>query len=84
MSDAEVSNLGAKFNMEILEEASYVLWHVWRTLHPKFSTLQACISALSEDTGLYRTLKLAHTHGKYDAVRSWSTSPLFCATMPPC
>ncbi|KAG5731312.1 hypothetical protein E4T56_gene8114 [Termitomyces sp. T112] len=74
MSDLEIFHLCSKFDIEILEEASYVLWHVWKTVSPRYSTLQACITALTEDSKLYEVLKRAHFEKKYDTIRSW-TSP---------
>ncbi|KAG6872270.1 hypothetical protein C0995_011369 [Termitomyces sp. Mi166 len=70
MSDLEIFNLCSKFDIEILEEASYVLWNVWKTVYPKYSTLQACITALNEDSNLYDVLKRAHSEKKYDTIPS--------------
>lgn len=73
MSDLEIFNLCSKFDIDILEEASYVLWNVWKTVYdPTNSTLQACITALMEDSKLYEVLKRAHSEKKYDTIRSWS------------
>ncbi|KAF5378063.1 hypothetical protein D9615_007518 [Tricholomella constricta] len=74
MSDLDIHKLCSKFDIEILEEASYVLWNVWKVVHPKYSTLQACISALAEDSSLYQALKRAHCQRKYDVVREWAPS----------
>jgi hypothetical protein len=74
MSDPEIRALGAKFDINILEEASYVLWYLWRAIHPPYSTLQSCIAALTNDTKLYKALKSAHSTGNYDLVRYWGTS----------
>lgn len=74
MSDLDIQTLCSKFDIEILEEASYVLWNIWKAIHPKYSTLQACISALTEDIDLYHTLKRAHGQRKYDMVRAWGMS----------
>ncbi|KAG5652567.1 hypothetical protein H0H81_004576 [Sphagnurus paluster] len=65
MSDLEIHTLCAKFDIEILEEASYILWNIWKAIHPKYSTLQACISALTEDSSLYQVLKRAHHQRKF-------------------
>ncbi|KAF8228667.1 hypothetical protein L208DRAFT_1424348 [Tricholoma matsutake] len=75
MSDAEVRASSSKFDINIREEASYVLWHIWRAIHPRYSTLQACISALTSDAKLYKALKSAHGCGKYDVVRYWGALP---------
>ncbi|KAG5643748.1 hypothetical protein DXG03_009682 [Asterophora parasitica] len=72
MTDLDIHKLCSKFDIEILEEASYVLWNVWKAVHPKYSTLQACIGALAEDSGLYQALKNAHGLKKYDVVREWA------------
>lgn len=77
MSDAEVRASSSKFDINIREEASYVLWHIWRAIHPRYSTLQACISALTSDAKLYKALKSAHGCGKYDVVRYWGASFTF-------
>ncbi|KAF8057440.1 hypothetical protein FPV67DRAFT_563842 [Lyophyllum atratum] len=66
MSDLEIHTLCSKFDIEILEEASYVLWNVWKAMYPRYSTLQACISALAEDSGLCQALKRAHGQKRYD------------------
>ncbi|KAF8069176.1 hypothetical protein FPV67DRAFT_1491352, partial [Lyophyllum atratum] len=50
MSDLEIHTLCSKFGIEVLEEASYVLWNVWQATYPRYSTLQACIRALAEDS----------------------------------
>ncbi|KAF8059860.1 hypothetical protein FPV67DRAFT_340967 [Lyophyllum atratum] len=72
MSDLEIHTLCSKFDIEILEEASYVLWNIWKAIYPRYSTLQACLSAPAEDSGLYQALKRAHGQKRYDAVREWS------------
>jgi hypothetical protein len=77
MSDPEIRALGSKFDINILEEASYVLWYIWRAIHPRFSTLQACIGALTNDAKLYKVLKSAHGCGNYDLVRYWGASLTF-------
>jgi len=74
MSDPEVHALGSRFDINILEEASYVLWYIWRTIYPPYSTLQACIGALTNDAKLYKALKSAHDCGEYDPVRYWGAS----------
>ena len=71
MSDPEIHVYGSKFDINIPEEASYVLWYIWRTIYPQYSTLPACIGALTNDPKLYKTLKSAHGCGKYDIVRYW-------------
>jgi hypothetical protein len=74
MSDTEIRDYGSKFDINILEEASYVLWYIWRAIHPRYSTLPACIGALASDAKLYKALKSAHGYGKYDLVRYWGAS----------
>ncbi|KAF9456088.1 hypothetical protein BDZ94DRAFT_1327205 [Collybia nuda] len=74
-SDFNIYTLVSKFDIEILEEASYILWHIWRTLHPNYSKLQTCIDALSNDSGLYQALKHAHKQRAYDVVRNWDMFP---------
>lgn len=71
LSDAEIHRLGSKFDVQVREEASYLLWYIWRDRHPNCSTLQACISALSEDEDLYVALKAAYAHCGYDEIRHW-------------
>ncbi|KIM37392.1 hypothetical protein M413DRAFT_20297 [Hebeloma cylindrosporum] len=75
LSDAEIHRLGSKFDVQVREEASYLLWYIWRDRHPSCSTLQACISALSEDEDLYVALKAAHAHCGYDGIRRWKDLP---------
>ncbi|RDB22393.1 hypothetical protein Hypma_010467 [Hypsizygus marmoreus] len=76
MSDLEIYRLCSKFDIDILEEASYILWNVWKTIHPKYSTLQACIAALTDDKGLYQALKRAHGQKSYGGVREWCMSTI--------
>ncbi|KAG6908568.1 hypothetical protein DXG01_004126 [Tephrocybe rancida] len=75
MSDLEIFSQCSKFDINILEEASFVLWKLWKSVYPKYSSLEACIIALKEDSNLYQVLKCAHLHKKYDAVRSWASMP---------
>lgn len=69
LDDKEIHQLGSKFDIEIREEASYILWHLW-----KGASLQSCISALTEDEGLYRSLKVAHARKGYDSIRNWNSA----------
>ncbi|KAG6817695.1 hypothetical protein H0H93_007062 [Arthromyces matolae] len=75
MSDVEIFTTCSKFDVDILEEASYVLWNIWKTIYPKYSSLPACLAALTEDASLYEVLKHAHVEKKYDIIRSWSAMP---------
>lgn len=74
MSDLEIHTVCSKFDINIREEASLVLWNIWKAIHPKYSTLQACVKVLSDDNNLYDTLKRAHGQKKYDTVRDWGAS----------
>ncbi|PPR06272.1 hypothetical protein CVT24_000891 [Panaeolus cyanescens] len=71
-NDLQIKQLGSKFDVEVREEASYILWHIWRSTRPEFATLQACIDVLSCHEKLYVLLKKAHRLGRYDSVRAWS------------
>ena len=82
MSDPEIHAYGSKFDINILEEASYVLWYIWRTMYPRYSTLPACIGALTNDDKLYKALKSAHGCGKYDPVRYWGASRISTIFQP--
>ena len=72
-NDDEISKRVAKFDVNILEEASYILWHLWKERYRGYETLQACITALSVNVGLYNSLKQAHACRRYDAIQDWST-----------
>ncbi|KAF9482872.1 hypothetical protein BDN70DRAFT_379948 [Pholiota conissans] len=72
--DEKVQRLGSKFDIEIVEEASYILWYVCRDTNPLYSKLQDCITALSSDDELYRALKIAHGEGNYREIRAWKKS----------
>lgn len=72
LDDDEISRRVAKFDINILEEASYVLWHIWKERYRGYETLPACITALSVNVSLYESLKLAHARRKYDTIRNWS------------
>jgi hypothetical protein len=74
MSDPEIYALRSKWNINVLEEASYVLWYLWRAIHPAYTKLEPCVGALRNDDTLYKALKSAHACGKYDPVRYWGTS----------
>ncbi|TFK35170.1 hypothetical protein BDQ12DRAFT_325383 [Crucibulum laeve] len=75
LTDQEIHGMGSKFDMEVLEEASYVLWYIWRCKHTRYSTLPACIDALAEDSELYLALKVAHIQAKYENIRNWNSLP---------
>jgi hypothetical protein len=74
MSDPEIYALRSKWNINVLEEASYVLWYLWRAIHPAYTKLEPCVGALRNDDTLYKALKSAHACGKYDPVRYWGMS----------
>lgn len=67
ITDCEIHDLCSKFDAEVREEASYVLWCIWK----ETSTLQECIGALVDDEELFTALKLAHPRGEYDTIRNW-------------
>ena len=71
LTDREISNLCSKFDIEVREEASYILWYIWREIRAGYANLQACIGALVEDEVLYRALKKAHERGEYERIRKW-------------
>lgn len=72
-NDDEISKRVAKFDVNILEEASYILWHLWKERYRGYESLQACITALTVNVGLYDTLKQAHACRRYGAIQDWST-----------
>lgn len=51
------------------DEASIILHDVWGKKRP----LKDCANDLKKDDKLYEALKDAHTKGKYDVIRNWST-----------
>lgn len=77
--DGELSNLSSRFNVQVREEAAYLLWYIWRKTRPSYSHLEACIKAL-EDEKLYVALKEASTREDYDAIRCWRG---MCASRSP-
>ncbi|KAF8970889.1 hypothetical protein BDZ97DRAFT_1694140 [Flammula alnicola] len=75
LTDREIRKLGSKFDIEVPEEASYLLWYIWKDTDPCYSTLQACIGALIGNEELYLALKAAHIEGRYDGIRQWKKLP---------
>jgi hypothetical protein len=73
-ADHDIHRLGSKFDIEIVEEASYLVWYIWRDTKPSYSRLQDCITALTTDEELYRALKVAHAEGDYRAIREWKST----------
>ena len=73
LEDDEIHALVAKFDVNVVEEASYILWYIWKDRYCAFKTLQACIAALSSDETLYQSLKDAHGGRCYAVIRDWST-----------
>ncbi|KAF8882245.1 hypothetical protein BD779DRAFT_1612475 [Infundibulicybe gibba] len=67
--DSKTHALTTRFDVQILEEAAYVLWYIWKDLYPRYSTIPACIHALESDAELYCTLKTAQARGQYSCVR---------------
>ncbi len=76
LSDSDVQAQGSKFNVNIhvLDEASNLLWYIWRNIDPAYSRLRDCIAALEEDPELYQALKDAHALGQYDMIRQWKSA----------
>ena len=74
LSDSDVQAQGSKFDIQILEEASYLLWYIWRGTDPAYSKLQDCIAALDGDAELYNALKAAHVVGQYAVIRQWESA----------
>ncbi|KAJ3505936.1 hypothetical protein NLJ89_g7152 [Agrocybe chaxingu] len=75
LTDHEIWCLGSKFDLNIREEASYVLWYIWREKRAAYANLQACITVLLEDESLYLALKAAHAKGTYESIRHWKGIP---------
>ncbi|KDR71862.1 hypothetical protein GALMADRAFT_281689 [Galerina marginata CBS 339.88] len=71
-TDRDIHQQCSKFDVEVREEASYLLWCIWKEKYPYYSSLQACISALSEDEELYMALKAAHAQRRYSSIRNWT------------
>ena len=74
LSDSDVQAQGSKFDIQILEEASHLLWYIWRETDPAYSKLQDCIAALYGDAELYNALKAAHVAGQYAVIRQWESA----------
>ena len=80
-TNQEIHNQSSKFDIDIPEEASYVLWYIWREKYARYATLASCIEALAGDGELYDALKTARRRRRYDVIRNWSTSRhLFCVS----
>ena len=73
-TNQEIHNQSSKFDIDIPEEASYVLWYIWREKYARYATLASCIEALAGDGELYEALKTARRRRRYDVIRNWSTS----------
>lgn len=78
-NDAQIHASCAKFDANIREEASIILWTIWRPTRPQYGDLPACLDALSEDLDLHEALKHAHATQNYDTIRNWCT---LCRYMP--
>lgn len=70
LTNDRIHTLSTRFNLEVREEAAYLLWYIWRKTRAKYSRLPACISAL-EDEKLYRALKEAVSKRDYHAIKFW-------------
>jgi len=73
LSDHEIHALGSRFDVQVREEASYLLWYIWRDKRAGYSGLQACIGALLDNEELHSALQAAHAVGKYDEIREWQS-----------
>ncbi|KAF9446423.1 hypothetical protein P691DRAFT_627847, partial [Macrolepiota fuliginosa MF-IS2] len=73
-NDAQIHASCSKFDANIREEASIILWTIWRSMRPLYSTLPACLDALAEDPGLHEALKHAHTIHSYEPIKNWTIS----------
>jgi len=70
-SDGELLAVGSRFDVQVREEASCLLWYIWRKTRVGYSNLQDCINALLEDDDLFQALKMAHAQGEYEKIRQW-------------
>jgi hypothetical protein len=78
-TNQEIHNQSSKFDINVLEEASYVLWYIWLDKYARYATLASCIEALAGDGELYEALKTARRRRRYEVIRNWSTSRrVFC------
>jgi hypothetical protein len=64
LSNHEIHNLSSRFNLQVRDEAAYLLCYIWRT------NRAACISALEHDE-LYVALNEANASGDYEVIRRW-------------
>ncbi|KIJ99806.1 hypothetical protein K443DRAFT_8140 [Laccaria amethystina LaAM-08-1] len=70
-TNQKIHNQSSKFDIDVLEEASYVLWYIWRDKYARYATLASCIEALAGDGVLYEALKAARRRRRYEVIRNW-------------
>ncbi|KAF5349975.1 hypothetical protein D9756_009205 [Leucocoprinus leucothites] len=71
-NDAEIYSHCSRFDVNLQEEASLILWWIWRSTRPQYSTQPACLDAIYRDPGLHDALKTAHNAKKYTSIRNWT------------
>lgn len=77
-NDGELQAVASRYDVQNRDEASILLWFIWRETRVGYSKLQDCINALAEDDDLYQALKTAHARGEYDRIRQWRSMASFC------
>lgn len=60
--------LVSKFDVDIVEEASYILWYTCKEKNERYFTIPSCIDALKGDSDLYQALKVAHHRRDYETL----------------
>lgn len=73
LSDSAIHELGHRFDIDVREEAAYILWYIWRDMEQRYSSLQACLEILAVDDELYAALVSCHAIGAYERIREWSS-----------
>ncbi|KAF9522898.1 hypothetical protein CPB83DRAFT_776352 [Crepidotus variabilis] len=72
--DREIHEASSRFDIKVREEASVLLWYIWREKREEYANLQSCTTALQNDDELYCALKAAHLKGEYNEIREWRKS----------
>lgn len=76
LSDNAIHELGQRFDIQVREEAAYILWYIWRDMEKQYSSLQACLETLAVDDELYSALVSCQAIGAYGRIREWTSEYL--------
>jgi len=72
VDDAEIYASFGEIDINLQGDASFILWKIWRSARPQYSTLMACVDAVNNDPCLHDALKVAHNKKNYTSIRNWS------------